>query len=141
MSAPGRVLKELAALPDLTDEDRAAAEACFRAAKDADDLAWLYDLSAPIVMLLVLPLSGAAPTSCRACSVGAGLCTSLNGEGEAVFNRQQVLAAGRGIQLEDATTALVRTKPVHSIPSPLVSCCKRQLSLGKHRHKTIQLNF
>lgn len=84
MSAIGRVLKELAALPDLTDGDRAAAEACFRAAKAADDKTWVYDLSAPLVMLLVLPFvkreSNKLPKLFRRWDNNV----SLNGDGEVV---------------------------------------------------------
>ena len=101
MSAPGRVLKELAALPDLTDGDRAAVEACFRAAKDADDRTWLYDLSAPIVMLLVLPFvprsADRLPRLFRLWDNNV----SLNGDGEAVFIDGKFLTAGHGISWED----------------------------------------
>ena len=82
MSAPGRVLKELAALPDLTDGDRAAAEACFRAAKDADDRTWLYDLSAPIVMLLVLPFVKREADHLPKAFAKWDNNVSLNGDGE-----------------------------------------------------------
>ena len=82
MSAPGRVLKELAALPDLTDGDRAAVEACFRAAKDADDRTWLYDLSAPIVMLLVLPFVRRSADKLPSLFRRWDNNVSLNGDGE-----------------------------------------------------------
>lgn len=82
MSALGRVLKELAALPDLTDGDRAAAEACFRAAKDADDRTWLYDLSAPIVMLLVLPFVKREADRLPKAFAKWDNNVSLNGDGE-----------------------------------------------------------
>ena len=82
MSAPGRVLKELAALPDLTDGDRAAVEACFRAAKDADDRTWLYDLSAPIVMLLVLPFVKREADRLPKAFAKWDNNVSLNGDGE-----------------------------------------------------------
>ena len=82
MSALGRVLKELAALPDLTDGDRAAAEACFRAAKAADNKTWLYDLSAPIVMLLVLPFVKREADRLPKAFAKWDNNVSLNGDGE-----------------------------------------------------------
>ena len=84
MSAPGRVLKELAALPDLTDGDRAAAEACFRAAKAADNKTWPYDLSAPIVMLLVLPFVKREADRLPKAFAKWDNNESLNGDGEVV---------------------------------------------------------
>lgn len=48
-------LKALAALPDVSDADKAAAKACLERSKRADMKTWFYNLSAPIVMLAVLP--------------------------------------------------------------------------------------
>ena len=89
MSALGRVLKELAALPDLTDGDRAAAEACFRAAKAADNKTWLYDLSAPIVMLLVLPFVKREADRLPKAFAKWDNNVSLNGDGEVVLRDGQ----------------------------------------------------
>lgn len=108
MSAPGRVLKELAALPDLTDGDRVAVEACFRAAKDADDRTWLYDLSAPIVMLLVLPFVRRSADKLPSLFRRWDNNVSLNGDGEAVFIDGKFLTAGHGITWEDYNAALAR---------------------------------
>ena len=54
MASPARVLDEIGAL-DLTPEIRAELLDCIDAAQEADRKTWLYDLSAPLVMLLVLP--------------------------------------------------------------------------------------
>lgn len=108
MSAPGRVLKELAALPDLTDGDRAAVEECFRAAKAADNKTWLYDLSAPIVMLLVLPFVRRSADKLPSLFRRWDNNVSLNGDGEAVFIDGKFLTAGHGISWEDYNAALAR---------------------------------
>ncbi len=119
MSAPGRVLKELAALPDLTDGDRAAAEACFRAAKDADDRTWLYDLSAPIVMLLVLPFVRRSADKLPSLFRRWDNNVSLNGDGEAVFIDGKFLTAGHGISWEDYNAALARGAYRYTYDDPL----------------------
>ena len=119
MSAPGRVLKELAALPDLTDGDRAAAEACFRAAKDADDRTWLYDLSAPIVMLLVLPFVRRSADKLPSLFRRWDNNVSLNGDGEAVFIDGEFLTAGHGISWEDYNAALARGAYRYTYDDPL----------------------
>ena len=54
MASPARVLAEIEAL-DLPTHIRADLIDCIDAAQDADRKTWLYDLSAPLVMLLVLP--------------------------------------------------------------------------------------
>ncbi len=119
MSAPGRVLKELAALPDLTDGDRAAAEACFLAAKDADDRTWLYDLSAPIVMLLVLPFVRRSADKLPSLFRRWDNNVSLNGDGEAVFIDGKFLTAGHGISWEDYNAALARGAYRYTYDDPL----------------------
>ena len=119
MSAPGRVLKELAALPDLTEGDRAAAEACFRAAKDADDRTWLYDLSAPIVMLLVLPFVRRSADKLPSLFRRWDNNVSLNGDGEAVFIDGKFLTAGHGITWEDYNAALARGAYRYTYDDPL----------------------
>ena len=56
MASPARVLAEIEAL-DLPTHIRADLIDCIDAAQDADRKTWLYDLSAPLVMLLVLLIS------------------------------------------------------------------------------------
>lgn len=119
MSALGRVLKELAALPDLTDGDRAAAEACFRAAKAADNKTWLYDLSAPIVMLLVLPFVKREADRLPKAFAKWDNNVSLNGDGEAVFIDGKFLTAGHGISWEDYNAALARGAYRYTYDDPL----------------------
>ena len=54
MAQPDRVLAEIDAL-DLPADTKAAIRADCAAAQKADQRTWWYDLSAPLVMLLVLP--------------------------------------------------------------------------------------
>ena len=54
MTSPTKVLDEIDAL-DLDATTKDAIKSCCRSAKDADNKVRFYDLSAPIVMLLVLP--------------------------------------------------------------------------------------
>ena len=54
MTSPTKVLDEIDAL-DLDATTKAALKSCCASAKAADNKVRFYDLSAPIVMLLVLP--------------------------------------------------------------------------------------
>ncbi len=54
MTSPTKVLSEIDAL-DLDATTKAALKSCCESAKDADNKVRFYDLTAPIVMLLVLP--------------------------------------------------------------------------------------
>ena len=54
MTSPAKVLAEIDAL-DLDAATKAALKSCCESAKAADNKVRFYDLSAPIVMLLVLP--------------------------------------------------------------------------------------
>lgn len=54
MTSPTKVLDEIDAL-DLDAATKASLKSCCESAKDADNKVRFYDLSAPIVMLLVLP--------------------------------------------------------------------------------------
>lgn len=54
MTSPAKVRDEIEAL-ELDSETKAALKACCRSAKEADNKTRVYDLTAPIVMLLVLP--------------------------------------------------------------------------------------
>lgn len=56
MASPARVLDEIEALTDVPAHIKADLLDCIDAAQDADRKTWVYDLSAPLVMLLVLPL-------------------------------------------------------------------------------------
>jgi len=55
MADPGRVRAEIEALTDIPAHVRAELLDCIDAAQEADRKTWMYDLSAPLVMLLVLP--------------------------------------------------------------------------------------
>ena len=54
MTSPTKVLDEIESL-ELDGETKAALKACCMSAKEADNKTRVYDLAAPIVMLLVLP--------------------------------------------------------------------------------------
>lgn len=55
MASPSRVLAEIDALTDVPAHIKSDLIDCIDAAEDADRKTWPYDLSAPLVMLLVLP--------------------------------------------------------------------------------------
>ena len=55
MASPARVLDEIEALTDVPAHIKADLLDCIDAAQDADRKTWLYDLSAPLVMLALLP--------------------------------------------------------------------------------------
>lgn len=55
MASPSRVLAEVDALDDIPAYVKTALVDCIYAARDADRKTWVYDLSAPLVMLVVLP--------------------------------------------------------------------------------------
>lgn len=55
MASPTRVLAEIDALTDIPAHVRAELLDCIDAAQEADSRTWPYDLSAPLVMLVVLP--------------------------------------------------------------------------------------
>lgn len=55
MADPGRVRAEIEALTDVPAHIKTDLIECIYAARDADRKTWVYDLSAPLVMLLVLP--------------------------------------------------------------------------------------
>lgn len=84
MAAPGKVLDEVKRLPDLSDEQRKELLDCLDAAAAADRQTWLYDLSAPIVMLLVLPFAKREADRLPKAFAKWGNNVSLNGDGECV---------------------------------------------------------
>lgn len=84
MAAPGRVLDEIEALTDIPAHVRAELLDCIDAAQDADRKTWLYDLSAPIVMLLVLPFVPRSADRLPRLFSKWDNNVSLNGDGEVV---------------------------------------------------------
>lgn len=83
MASPARVLDEIGAL-DLTPEIRAELLDCIDAAQEADRKTWLYDLSAPLVMLLVLPFVPRRADRLPRLFSKWDNNVSLNGDGEVV---------------------------------------------------------
>ena len=84
MSSPSEVLEEVKRLPDLPDAQRKELLDCLDAAKAADDKTWVYDLSAPLVMLLVLPFVPRSADRLPRLFSKWDNNVSLNGDGEVV---------------------------------------------------------
>lgn len=84
MSSPSEVLEEVKRLPDLPDAQRKELLDCLDAAKAADDKTWVYDLSAPLVMLLVLPFVKRSADRLPRMFSAWDNNISLNGDGEVV---------------------------------------------------------
>ena len=99
MSSPSEALEEVKRLPGLTDAQRKELLDCLDAAKAADDKTWVYDLSAPIVMLLVLPFVKREADRLPKAFAKWDNNVSLNGDGEAVFIDGKFLTAGHGIKI------------------------------------------
>lgn len=84
MAQPHRVFAEIAALPGLSDHERDAIADCLEDARHADDKTWPYDLSAPIVMLLVLLFVKRGANQLPRLFSKWDNNVSLNGDGEVV---------------------------------------------------------
>lgn len=84
MAQPHRVFAEIAALPGLSDHERDAIAECLEDARHADDKTWPYDLSAPIVMLLVLLFVKRGANQLPRLFSKWDNNVSLNGDGEVV---------------------------------------------------------
>ena len=84
MSSPSEVLEEVKRLPDLPDAQRKELLDCLDAAKAADDKTWPYDLSAPLVMALVLPFVKREADRLPRMFSAWDNNISLNGDGEVV---------------------------------------------------------
>ena len=107
------------ALPDLPLHLKADALLCFEQAAAADQKTALYDVTAPLVMLLVLPFvkrgADRLPRAFRRWDNNV----SLNGDGEAVFIDGKFLTAGHGITWEDYNAALARGAYRYTYDDPL----------------------
>ena len=84
MAQPRRVFAEIAALPGLSDHERDAIADCLEDARHADDKTWAYDLSAPLVMLIVLPFVKRSADRLPRLFRKWDNNISLNGDGEVV---------------------------------------------------------
>ena len=98
MADPGRVRAEIEALTDIPAHVRAELLDCIDAAQEADRKTWLYDLSAPLVMLLVLPFIPRTADHLPRWARNWDNDVSLNGDGE-------------GWQDSDGTWYDTRTRP------------------------------
>lgn len=82
MASPARVLDEIEALTDVPAHIKADLLDCIDAAQDADRKTWVYDLSAPLVMLLVLPFVRREADRLPKAFAKWDNNVSLNGDGE-----------------------------------------------------------
>lgn len=82
MASPARVLDEIEALTDVPAHIKADSLDCIDAAQDADRKTWVYDLSAPLVMLLVLPWIKRSDDHLPAWARNWDNDVSMNGDGE-----------------------------------------------------------
>ena len=94
MSQPERVLAEIDAL-DLPADTKAAIRADCAAAQKADQRTWWYDLSAPLVMLLVLPFVPRSADRLPRLFARWDNNVSVNGDSEVVRR------GDRGVNLRD----------------------------------------
>jgi len=116
-NAPVRA--EVEALTDVPVHLKADILDCLDAAAAADRQTWLYDLSAPIVMLLVLPFVRRGADKLPSLFRRWDNNVSLNGDGEAVFIDGEFLTAGHGISWEDYNAALARGAYRYTYDDPL----------------------
>lgn len=116
-NAPVRA--EVEALTDVPVHLKADILDCLDAAAAADRQTWPYDLSAPIVMLLVLPFVRRSADKLPSLFRRWDNNVSLNGDGEAVFIDGKFLTAGHGITWEDYNAALARGAYRYTYDDPL----------------------
>ena len=55
MAMPHTVIREVKSIPDVGDDVKELIFTCFKKARKADRKTWVYDFTAPIVMLFVVP--------------------------------------------------------------------------------------
>ncbi len=94
------VVNHILGLPDVSNEDKAAAIDSIEAAEAADAKTFGYDISAPIVMLFVLPFVPRSANRLPSRFAKWDNNVSLNGDGAAVFR------AGHWLDLRDGVEAL-----------------------------------
>ena len=119
MADDARVRAEVDALADVPQHLKADILDCLEAAASADRQTWPYDLSAPIVMLLVLPFVKREADRLPKAFAKWDNNVSLNGDGEAVFIDGKFLTAGHGITWEDYNAALARGAYRYTYDDPL----------------------
>ena len=119
MADNARVRAEVEALTDVPVHLKADILDCLDAAAAADRQTWPYDLSAPIVMLLVLPFVRRSADKLPSLFRRWDNNVSLNGDGEAVFIDGKFLTAGHGITWEDYNAALARGAYRYTYDDPL----------------------
>jgi hypothetical protein len=118
MASPARVLDEIEALTDVPAHIKADLLDCIDAAQDADRKTWLYDLSAPIVMLLVLPFVKREADRLPRLFSAWDNNVSLNGDGEAVLRDGKWLTAGHDISWEEFNAAVAAGERRYTYDDP-----------------------
>ncbi len=88
----------LSDLPNVSNADKSAALACFARAEQADAKTIWYDLSAPLVMLLVLPLVKRSANKLPRLFSKWDNNISLNGDAHAVYRDDQWLDLRDGVE-------------------------------------------
>ena len=96
MAQPDRVLAEIDAL-DLPADTKAAIRADCAAAQKADRRTWWYDLSAPLVILLVLPFVPRSADRLPRLFARWDNNVSLNGDGEWIERDGEQLTLGHDV--------------------------------------------
>ena len=119
MADNARVRAEVEALTDVPLHLKADILDCLDAAAAADRQTWPYDLSAPVVMLCVLPFVKREADRLPKAFAKWDNNVSLNGDGEAVFIDGKFLTAGHGISWEDYNAALARGAYRYTYDDPL----------------------
>lgn len=119
MSLPTAVAREVIDNPAIPAQLKPAILTCMDDAHAADRTSWLYDLSAPLVMLLVLPFVRRSADKLPSLFRRWDNNVSLNGDGEAVFIDGKFLTAGHGITWEDYNAALARGAYRYTYDDPL----------------------
>jgi hypothetical protein len=117
MSQPGKVLEEVEAL-DLPAIVKAEAMDCVDEAQRLDRRVWLYDLTAPIVMLFVLPFVKRDADYMPKLFRNWDNDVSMNGDGLAILRDGQWLTAGWQITWEEFNAAVAVGGRVYRYSDP-----------------------
>lgn len=92
------VIGQIFKLPDVSDADKSAAIDSIEAAEQAAAKAFWYDITAPLVMLLVLPFVKRSADSLPRAFAKWDNNVSLNGDGAAIFRDDKWLDLRDGVQ-------------------------------------------
>lgn len=118
MSLPTTVAREVIDNPAIPAQLKPAILTCMDDAHAADRTSWLYDLSAPLVMLLVLPFvpreADFLPPAFRHWDNDV----SMNGDGEAILRNGSWLTAGHDISWEAYNAAVAHGERAYRYADP-----------------------